>query len=749
MNIPLIAISGRNSFNRQTRKQNVIIWGRGRDKLIVPSPREHYYYVRGDGSQHPDELYNVLGRNKKIPFKRHLVENASELNPDLIGPTAKIDGVINNELERICIEQPDFFTSFAGAEPSSLGFDLEVHSADGSFPKGEKHPIVAIGVVTGAGDRKVFTWDGECDKGAILNFLNFIKEYDPDILYGYNVIGYDFPQLFARAKVNGIQLKPYLNRENNATFGWESDFSYHKRAKLQAWGRIIVDVYNFVGRDYALSGQSKSLKNVSRFYGLNPIELNFAAKDILQYSEEEIEEYVLSDCDCTKFLFNHYFPQHKFIAEFLRVPLEMYINGPDNFITKILQGRALYKQKILTLDKNIDRHPDIKSFQAAYIKLYRPGFHPRNIKIDFKSMYPSIAMALNLGPDTTRIIGYENYNINEFGCTTTTPNLMILTIPDNVLNKNVIIEVDQSHKSCLYQMSKEFKDLREPFKHQDSHEAKSKSNALKIMVNTFYGANTNLYMTYGDISVGVAITGIARWLIMGAKSLIQKRYGDNTVVYIHTDGVNLSMDVDIEWVNNELQKAMGIVFPLSESEWIEVEKEEFKEGYWLQIGNYVLRNLDGTLTRHGSTFKSKSRSMFYKKIIDEIIEAAMSKTVDKQFMDNIYNLDRYELSDFKQQRTMNQKLSEYKSANDLVVQLARDAAKIGMEVGPGTTFMYYKTMDGYHLEQFVKSKDDIDIKYHWNIITSLMKKFSLERWVKKKVPITVLDKNQQSLMEFV
>ena len=157
---------------------------------------------------------------------------------------------------------------------------------------------------------------------------------------------------------------------------------------------------------------------------------------------------------------------------------------------------------------------------------------------------------------------------------------------------------------------------------------------------------------------------------MGAKSLVQKRYGDNTVVYIHTDGVNLSMDVDIEWVNNELQKAMGIVFPLSESEWIEVEKEEFKEGYWLQIGNYVLRNLDGTLTRHGSTFKSKSRSMFYKKIIDEIIEAAMSKSVDKQFMDNIYNLDRYELSDFKQQRTMNQKLSEYKSENDLVVQLA-------------------------------------------------------------------------------
>ena len=49
MKVPLMAISGRNSFNRQTRQQNIIIWGRGRDKLIVPSPREHYYYMKGDG----------------------------------------------------------------------------------------------------------------------------------------------------------------------------------------------------------------------------------------------------------------------------------------------------------------------------------------------------------------------------------------------------------------------------------------------------------------------------------------------------------------------------------------------------------------------------------------------------------------------------------------------------------------------------------------------------------------------------
>ena len=107
-----------------------------------------------------------------------------------------------------------------------------------------------------------------------------------------------------------------------------------------------------------------------------------------------------------------------------------------------------------------------------------------NYKVDFASMYPSIALALNLGPDTTRILRYEEYDITKFGCESDTQmeKYIILTIPDNVLNKNVIIRVDLEEKSCLYEMCKQFKDMREPYKNIKTHEAKSKSNGLKIMV---------------------------------------------------------------------------------------------------------------------------------------------------------------------------------------------------------------------------------------------------------------------------
>ena len=283
----------------------------------------------------------------------------------------------------------------------------------------------------------------------------------------------------------------------------------------------------------------------------------------------------------------------------------------------------------------------------------------------------------------------------------------------------------------------------------DSHEAKSKSNAFKIMVNTFYGANTNPYMSYGDVAVGIAITGLARWLILGAKSLIQKKYGKESVVYIHTDGINTNVDIDTVWLNKELQRGMDALFPLSESEWIKVDKDTFNEGYWIKIGNYVLRKEDKTLVKHGSTFKSKGRSGFYTKVLDKIINARLDNKIDHDFIKDLYEFDNYILEDFLQMRTMNKDIKDYKSENDLVVQLAKEAITIKMEVRAGTTFSFYKSNAGYKLEQQVSKVEEIDMKYHWQIINNLLKKFRLEDWVRKSPSITVIDKKQRQLMDFV
>jgi len=312
-----------------------------------------------------------------------------------------------------------------------------------------------------------------------------------------------------------------------------------------------------------------------------------------------------------------------------------------------------------------------------------------------------------------------------------------------------MLQIDTDKKSCLYTMCKNFKEMRKPYKLGKTKEDKSKSNALKIMVNTFYGANANPYVSYGDMGVGITITAIARWLLLSAVDIIRARHGSDSVVYVHTDGINTNVDVDVDWLTKRLQMLMKHHIPFAESENITMDKDVFKEGVWIQVGNYILRNLDGSVTKHGSTFKSKSRSIFYNKVLDRLSDARLNNTVSMSFIDKLYNLDEYVLEDFIMRRSTNRGYDDYKSETDLTVQLMNLGKQIGMEPAEGTTYFYAKTKEGYRLKEQIKSIDEIDITYYWDTISNLLIKFGLKEYVKKKPPITMLDKKQQVLAEWI
>ncbi len=739
MKVPLIGICSPNTVNLETGNLQSIMWRNGKKESHVV-PYKPYCYVPDSET---GKQYNRTGKEGSILLRKEYYRAGEELPSSLI-----LDGGRENIMDRLVIEHPDYFNKFANDQPvKSLCFDIETHSPDGSFPFGENYPVVAIGIVTSTGEREVYLWDGEDDKQVLMDFAKFVKEYDPDIIYGYNLVGYDIPQILYRAAYHGIRnYKKLLNRDGS-DYGWQPQKDSDD-LRMRAGGRVVLDILRHTRLDYALSGLPRGLKPVSKYFGLEPIELDFTEKDLLDYSLSEIHDYVLSDVDCTKYLFDHYYPRLEFTAEFIGVPLETYINAPSSYVTKILQGRALYEQNIITDDINKDRHTDIYkgpkgNFQAAYIDLFEPGFHAKNIKVDFASFYPSIAMALNLGPDTTTIVGYDEYSDKlEFK----NGNLYI---PDNRIGKRVKVRIDSSRRSCLYDMCKQFTELRKPFKEMGTKEGDSKSNALKIMVNTFYGANTNPYLNYGDMSVGIAITAVARFLLTTGIELIRKKYGDKAVVYVHTDGINTNCDIDVEWLTKRLRLILEATIPNVESKWISLDKDVFKEGIWIQIGNYCLRNEDNSLTKHGSTFKASTRSEFYKSILNRLIDARLDNRVNSKFIEDIYNFDELPMEMFLQRRTLNRKFEDYKSETDMMIPLVEQGITVGIQPEIRTTYEYYKTKDGYRIKELVKSKSDLDVQYYWNIVSKLLDKFGLAHTIQKKAPLTLLDRKQQSLMEWV
>ena len=739
MKVPLIGVCSPYTRNIETGEMQSIVWRDG-EKEVHKAPYEPYVYVP---DHETGDQYRITGQQGSILLRKEKYRAGEEMSGALI-----LDGGRENIMDRLLIEHPDYYYQFPNKkELKVLCFDIETTSADGSFPFGEIHPITAIGITTNTGEREVFLWDGKDDRKVLTDFAKFVKWYNPDILTGYNCVGYDVPQILYRASFHGMtNYKKLLNRDGS-DYGWlESKGDDNLRMKVG--GRVVFDVLRHTRLDYALSGIPRGLKDVSRHFGMEPIELDFSGKDILDYSLSEIHDYVLSDVDCTMTLFENYFERVKFTAEFVGVPLETLVNAPASFITKILQGRALFKQGIITKDINRDRHPDIYkadrgNYQAAYIDMFEPGYHKKNICVDFASYYPSIAMALNLGPDTTRIVGYDEYQ-DKLECIEGK-----LYIPDSKINKRVIIEIDNDRKSCLYDMCKSFTEMRKPYKEMKSKEGDSKSNALKIMVNTFYGANTNSYINYGDMATGISITGVARYLLEYAIRLCREKYGEKSVIYSHTDSVYCNRDVDVDWLTNRLRLILEATIPNVESEWIRLDKDEYKEGVWLAIGNYALRKQDGSLVKHGSNFKSKNRSDFYKMTLNKLIDARIDNKVTTAFVDDLYDFDSLDMEIFMQRRTLNRKLEDYKSTTDMMLTLCEQGSTVGIEPRPRTQYDYYKTKDGYRIKELVESKTELDVRYYWDIVSGLLRKFGLEREIKKNPPLTILDKSQKSLMEWI
>jgi hypothetical protein len=81
--------------------------------------------------------------------------------------------------------------------------------------------------------------------------------------------------------------------------------------------------------------------------------------------------------------------------------------------------------------------------------------------------------------------------------------------------------------------------------------------------------------------------------------------------------------------------------------------------------------------------------------------------------------------------------------------MIKQGEEIGLQPEIGTTYTYYKTKNGYRIEQLVNNKIDLDVRYHWDIITKLLNKFQLDDWSKKTPPLTLIDPKQKSLMEFI
>ena len=119
---------------------------------------------------------------------------------------------------------------------------------------------------------------------------DFVKEADPDLITGYNIVNFDLPYLLDRAVALRIKNFNFLGRikEDRSTVSSTTFQSraYGKRENkvINITGRVQFDLLHVLLRDYKL-----------RSYTLNAVSFHF-----LQEQKEDVQHSIITDLQVSR-----------------------------------------------------------------------------------------------------------------------------------------------------------------------------------------------------------------------------------------------------------------------------------------------------------------------------------------------------------------------------------------------------------------------------------------------------------------
>ena len=164
---------------------------------------------------------------------------------------------------------------------------------------------------------------------------------------------------------------------------------------------------------------------------------------------------------------------------------------------------------------------------------------------------------------------------------------------------------------------------------------KKRANALKLVVNTVYGAMLNLFNDLADRWAGRSVC-ISNQLAM-TMLIVQLAEQCETIdfININTDGIMYSID------KSEDELANMIVATWCEITGFEMEDDDFKKVIQKDVNNYIGIKADGSFKTKGGyvslydggNFKTNSLSIIHKAVVDYLVKGVSAETTINECKD--------------------------------------------------------------------------------------------------------------------
>ncbi|MCK4714706.1 MAG: ribonuclease H-like domain-containing protein, partial [Candidatus Aenigmarchaeota archaeon] len=422
-------------------------------------------------------------------------------------------------------------------EPYFCAFDIETYNYRGN-PRAEIDPIMMVSVAFSDGERKVFTWKnfedaedyvefvpGEME--LISGFVKYIKNKKPLFISGYNSDEFDMDYLRARASKYGIKLD----------FSWDSTpmkFQRGGRRKVaRSKGMVHLDMYSFVR-----TVLSQKLKTET-------LDLNSVATELLGEKKHKVDwediwkmwddggdslrklvDYCLQDSVLTLKLTQKLMPLMFELTKLVGLPIfDISRVGMSQYVECHLM-RHIHDEGEIAPNKP-KRDETLKrlsyTFEGAFVYQPEAGLYENVVVVDFRSLYPSIIVSHNISPDTLNCKccrkGHETPEINR-------------------RHHRFCKKVKGLIPKVVEGLIKTRMDVKRQLKEKKDQILSARSEALKLLANSFYGYLGFQIARWYCLECAEATTAWGRQYI---KDTIKQAKKEFTVIYSDTDSVMMSI----------------------------------------------------------------------------------------------------------------------------------------------------------------------------------------------------------------
>ncbi|NLT52312.1 MAG: DNA polymerase II [Ignavibacteria bacterium] len=490
------------------------------------------------------------------PSQRYLMERFINLGMEITGDfkgNENLETFINPEIKP-CKIIPEFKILSLDIETSGNGKQLYSIAVTLKTKNGITQKVFIIDRNKTASSSEVESLDTETE--LIEAFIKFIKIADPDIIIGWHVIGFDL--MFLEKKCAELKINFNISRGNSKhLFRKKPGRSYFAYIP----GRIVFDgpitlrtaFYNFpdfrletvarelLGKGKSIAADEDKVSEIERMFAENKAEL--AKYNLLDTS------LVIEIFEKTGIIEQSI--KRGILSGLLLDRLGMMTAAFDHFMLPRIHRAGYAAPNVEDINKR-------GHSAGGFVFEPEPGIYNNVAVFDFKSLYPSIIRTFKIDP----------YSLLENAKDTReTPNGFKFSYSENFLP--VLISR-----------------LMEQRENAKAAGDKYLSQAVKILMNSFYGVMGSYGCRFYNPALPSSITGTGKWLLLNCKEFLKKQgyrtlYGDTDSLFVELkDGEDETRAKHIAIaLNNFLSEELENKFKVKS--YLEIEYEKLYEKFVL------------------------------------------------------------------------------------------------------------------------------------------------------------------------